>query len=62
MIIESLKEFIEGRTLVVITHRNSLLALVDRIVVIDRGKIVADGAKDAVVNALRQGKIGRADD
>lgn len=62
IIIESLKEFIEGRTLVVITHRNSLLALVDRIVVIDRGKIVADGAKDAVVNALRQGKIGRADD
>lgn len=61
-IIESLSEFIKGRTLIVVTHRNSLLALVDRIIVVDRGKIVADGARDAVVNALRQGKIGRADD
>ena len=61
-IIESLSEFMKGRTLIVVTHRNSLLALVDRIVVVDRGKIVADGARDAVVNALRQGKIGRADD
>lgn len=61
-IIDSLSEFMEGRTLVVVTHRNSLLALVDRIIVVDRGKIVADGARDAVVNALRQGKIGRADD
>lgn len=62
IIIESLSEFIEGRTLIVVTHRNSLLALVDRIVVVDRGKIVADGARDSVVNALRLGKIGRADD
>ena len=61
-IIESLSEFMKGRTLIVVTHRNSLLALVDRIIVVDRGKIVADGARDAVVNALRQGKIGRADD
>ena len=61
-IIESLSEFMKGRTLIVVTHRNSLLALVDRIVVVDRGKIVADGAREAVVNALRQGKIGRADD
>ena len=61
-IIENLREFMSGRTLIVVTHRNSLLALVDRILVVDRGKIVADGAKEAVVNALRQGKIGRADD
>jgi ATP-binding cassette subfamily C protein LapB len=61
-IIENLESFMQGRTLIVVTHRNSLLALVDRILVVDRGKIVADGPKDAVVNALRQGKIGRADD
>lgn len=61
-IIENLKEFMVGRTLIVVTHRNSLLALVDRILVIDGGKVVADGATDAVVSALRQGKIGRADD
>lgn len=50
----------EGKTLVVITHRTSLLELVNRIIVIDAGKIVADGAKEQVVEALRQGRIGRA--
>src|SRR5690554_4616753 len=53
-------QFTQGKTLVVITHRTSLLALVDRIIVIDAGKIVADGAKEQVVEALRQGRIGRA--
>jgi ATP-binding cassette subfamily C protein LapB len=43
-----------------ITHRSSLLDLVDRIIVIDNGKIVADGAKDQVIVALRQGRVGKA--
>ena len=60
-IIESLQTFTEGRTLIVITHRNSVLALADRILVVDGGTIVADGSKETVVSALRQGKIGRAD-
>lgn len=60
-IIENLKTYMEGRTLVVVTHRNSLLALADRILVIDAGKVVADGQRDAVITALREGKIGRAD-
>jgi ATP-binding cassette subfamily C protein LapB len=60
-IIENLKTYIEGRTLIVITHRNSLLALADRILVVDSGKVVADGKRDAVIAALRDGKIGRAD-
>jgi ATP-binding cassette subfamily C protein LapB len=51
----------EGRTLIVVTHRNSLLALADRILVMDSGKVVADGRRDAVISALREGKIGRAD-
>lgn len=53
-------EFAKGRTLVVITHRTSLLELVNRIIVMDAGKIVADGPKEQVVEALRQGRIGRA--
>jgi len=60
-IIENLKDYMEGRTLIVVTHRNSLLALADRILVIDAGKVVADGQRDAVISALREGKIGRAD-
>jgi len=56
----NIKDFAEGKTLLVITHRTSLLELVDRIIVVDAGKIVADGSKEQVVEALRQGRIGRA--
>lgn len=46
-----------GKTLILVTHRTPLLALVDRLIVIDQGKIVADGPKDTVLEALRQGRI-----
>lgn len=52
--------YAKSRTLVIVTHRTSLLSLVDRIVVIDAGKVVADGPKDQVVEALRNGQVGRA--
>ncbi|RYF66786.1 MAG: ATP-binding cassette domain-containing protein, partial [Comamonadaceae bacterium] len=55
-----LAEFAQGRTLVLISHRTSLLALVDRIIVMDAGRVVADGPKEQVVQALRQGRIGKA--
>ena len=42
----------EGHTLIVVTHRPSILALVDRIIVVEEGKVVADGPKDQVLAAL----------
>ncbi len=42
-----------NKTLILITHRLSMLDLVDRLVVMDGGRIVADGPKNAVLNALR---------
>jgi len=50
----------KAKTVIVVTHRTSLLSLVDRVAVVDGGKIVADGPRDQVVEALRNGKIGRA--
>lgn len=55
-----LRDYAVGRTMLVVTHRTSLLDLVERLIVIDNGRIVADGPKDTVVQALRQGRIGRA--
>ncbi|PAU74750.1 type I secretion system permease/ATPase [Halomonas salipaludis] len=55
-----LAEYAAAKTMIVVTHRTSLLSMVDRIVVVDAGKIVADGPKDKVVEALRSGQIGRA--
>jgi ATP-binding cassette subfamily C protein LapB len=46
-----------GRTLVLITHRSSLLSLVDRLIVVDHGRVVADGPKEAVLTALATGKV-----
>jgi ATP-binding cassette subfamily C protein LapB len=57
---KQLAEFVKGRTWLVVTHRNSLLEMVDRIIVIDNGKLVADGPRDNVMKALQQGKIGKA--
>ena len=55
-----LQEASAGKTVVLVTHRTALLTLVDRLIVIDNGKIVADGAKDHVIEALKQGRIGGA--
>jgi len=55
-----LMEVAVGKSLLVITHRSSLFDLVDRIIVIDGGKVVADGAKDQVIEALRTGKVGKS--
>lgn len=49
-----------GKTLLLVTHHNTLLDLVDRLIVVDQGSIVADGPKDKVIAALQQGKVGRA--
>jgi ATP-binding cassette subfamily C protein LapB len=55
-----LKEHAAHKTMLIVTHRTALLDLVSRIIVIDNGKVVADGPKASVVEALKQGRIGRA--
>ena len=55
-----LATIVGDKTLVIITHRLSMLDLVDRLVVVDNGQILADGPKDAVLNALRNEQIQAA--
>lgn len=45
------------RTVLLVTHRASLLALVERLIVMDGGRVVADGPKDKVLKALASGQI-----
>jgi len=47
-----IKQFSEGKTMVLSTHKRALLELVDRIIVIDEGKIVADNKKDVILGKL----------
>jgi ATP-binding cassette subfamily C protein LapB len=53
-----LHETVPGKTLLLVTHRTSMLSLVDRLIVMDNGRVLMDGPKDAVIEALRQGRVG----
>lgn len=55
-----LRRFATGKTVILVTHRTSLLDMVDRLIVIDNGQVVADGPKNHVIEALQGGRIGRA--
>ncbi|MEZ8141962.1 ABC transporter [Enterovibrio norvegicus FF-33] len=44
-------------TLIINTHKTGMLDIVDRIIVIEQGSIVADGSKTAVLQALKEGKV-----
>jgi ATP-binding cassette subfamily C protein LapB len=57
---ERLKRFAEHKTMVIVTHRTSLIELATRIIVVDDGRIVADGPREQVVEALQSGRVGRA--
>ena len=53
----NLSKIIQDKTLLLITHRASLLEMVDRLIVIDSGSVVADGPKGAVLEALKSGQL-----
>ncbi|MDB6142885.1 MAG: transporter [Pseudomonas sp.] len=57
---QRLQGVIESKTVILVTHRASLLTLVDRLIVIDRGQILADGPKAVVMEALKKGQISVA--
>ena len=53
----NLQTLINDKTLVLITHKTSLLSLVNRLIVMDGGRIVADGPKESVLDALKRGQL-----
>jgi ATP-binding cassette subfamily C protein LapB len=52
----NLKNIIKDKTVIIISHKPSILSLVDRLIVIEDGKIVADGPKQKVISAFNQKK------
>ncbi len=53
MIVKSLDEVTKGKTVLFVTHRGPLVSLADRILVIEGGKLVMDGPRDAVLEKLK---------
>ncbi len=59
-ITQRLGDFAQGKTVLLVTHRTSLLAFVNRVIVVDNGRIVADGPRDRIMEALQSGRIAKA--
>ena len=57
--IERLRTTTEGRTLLLVTHRMSMLHLVERIIVLEDGRVVVDGPRDEILRQLSGGAPAR---
>ena len=44
-------------TLIVITHKTTMLDVASRVIVIEQGQVVADGPKEMVLQQLKEGKV-----
>ncbi len=53
----NLSRILEGKTLLLVTHRASLLTLVERVIVLDNGTVRADGPKDNILEAIQKGQL-----
>ena len=57
--IKSINATAKDRTMLLITHKMDLLKLVDRIIVLDKGKLLIDGPKDKVLEQLKNEKFNQ---
>lgn len=55
-LIDHLKHWLRPKTMIIATHRRAVLELVDRIIVVNDGKIVMDGPRDQILNQSKQQK------
>lgn len=56
---QSLGQLSRGKSLMLVTHRTSLLHMVERLIILDAGNVVADGPKQTVLDELNRGAIQR---
>lgn len=52
-----ISEYAKEKTLILITHRHHLLTLVDRLILVDQGRVVMDGPRDKVIEELNKGTV-----
>ena len=57
---KQLAAFAQGKTMLIVTHRTSLLPLATRVIVVDQGQVMADGPRDQILQALSAGRISKA--
>jgi ATP-binding cassette subfamily C protein LapB len=52
---QHLEQFCQDKTLLLITHKTNMLTMVNRLIVINNGQVVADGKRDDILRALAGG-------
>lgn len=57
-LIDNLKSYIEGKTMLMVTQKLSTLVLTERLIVMHLGRVIQDGARDTVLKALSGGQNG----
>ncbi|MBY0572872.1 MAG: type I secretion system permease/ATPase [Undibacterium sp.] len=57
---ERIGKYGQHKTMIIVTHRPSLMDIATRVIVLDNGVVVADGPKDKVMHALQTGQVGKA--
>lgn len=50
--LKNIKKYLKDKTMILVSHKTSLLSLADRIIVMEDGQVVLDGKKDYVINKL----------
>ena len=58
MSLQAISQWAQDKTLLVVTHRPQVLQIVNRIIVMDEGKVVMDGPRDLVLQRLMQNERG----
>ncbi|PWG02256.1 type I secretion system permease/ATPase [Sphingosinicella humi] len=56
-LLDRLSKELEDRTFLVITHRTPFLRLVSRVLILDQGRIIADGPRDQILAKLNRPKV-----
>jgi ATP-binding cassette, subfamily C, bacterial LapB len=54
---KNLMQIVQGKTTIIITHRLSMLEMVDRIIVLNKETIIADGTKQRIMEAMQNGHL-----
>ncbi|MCB1563952.1 MAG: type I secretion system permease/ATPase, partial [Alphaproteobacteria bacterium] len=58
---EAFKHYVQkeigDKTFIMITHRHTMLELVDRLILLDEGRVVMDGPRGKVLEALQAGRV-----
>ena len=58
MSLQAISQWAQDKTLLVVTHRPQVLQIVNRIIVMDEGKVIMDGPRDLVLQRLMQNERG----